>query len=60
MDIASGHEPLVDVRHVSRLYGSVRALDEVSLTIRRGEMVSVMGPSGSGTSGGRIKLATRK
>ena len=42
--------PLVEVRHVSRLYGPVRALDDVSLTIARGEMVSVMGPSGSGKS----------
>ena len=50
MDVASVPEPLVEVLHVSRLYGSVRALDEVSLTIRRGEMVSVMGPSGSGKS----------
>jgi putative ABC transport system ATP-binding protein len=42
--------PLVEVRHVSRLYGPVRALDDVSLTIQNGEMVAVMGPSGSGTS----------
>jgi putative ABC transport system ATP-binding protein len=43
-------QPLVEVRHVSRLYGPVRALDDVNLTIQRGEMVAVMGPSGSGKS----------
>jgi ABC-type lipoprotein export system ATPase subunit len=43
-------QPLVEVRHVSRLYGRVRALDDVSVVIEHGEMVAVMGPSGSGKS----------
>jgi putative ABC transport system ATP-binding protein len=47
---ARNEMPLVEVRHVSRLYGPMPALDDVSLTIARGEMVSVMGPSGSGKS----------
>jgi len=47
-------EPLVRLVDVTRLYhmggAEVRALDGVSLVIRRGEFVAVMGPSGSGKS----------
>jgi len=46
--------PLVSLVGVSRTYrrdeGDVRALDQVDLTIERGEFVSVTGPSGSGKS----------
>jgi phosphonate transport system ATP-binding protein len=39
-----------DVREVSKSFGARRALDRVSLTVRRGEMVALIGPSGSGKS----------
>ena len=46
--------PLIEFRNMRRVYGSgeaeVRALDGVSLTIRKGEFVAIMGPSGSGKS----------
>lgn len=40
--------PLLDLEGVSKIYGDLHALDDVSLTIGRGEWVSIVGPSGSG------------
>lgn len=43
---------LIELRDVSKLYGfgdaTTLALDEVSLSVERGEFVAIMGPSGSG------------
>lgn len=38
----------IDIRKVSCLYGAMRAVDDLSITIPAGEFVSLLGPSGSG------------
>ena len=40
--------PMIDVRRVTRRFGSFTALDDVSLTIGAGEFFSLLGPSGCG------------
>jgi putative spermidine/putrescine transport system ATP-binding protein len=38
----------VSFQHVSRIFGTVKAVDDVSLTIAEGEFFAMLGPSGSG------------
>ncbi len=41
---------ILEIQNVSRSYGSLYALQDVSLTVEKGEWVAIMGPSGSGKS----------
>ncbi|MEM5297775.1 ABC transporter ATP-binding protein [Burkholderia sp. JPY481] len=45
-----GTDILFDVRRVTRRFGGLVAVDEVSLSVARGECVSVIGPNGAGKS----------
>ena len=41
---------LLELNNVTKRYGSLYALDKVSLSIDKGEWIAIMGPSGSGKS----------
>ena len=41
---------LLELKNVSKIYGDLHALDNVSLKVEKGEWVAIMGPSGSGKS----------
>lgn len=51
---AAYNEGLLEATHLTKSYGTAAGrltiLDDVSLTLRRGDAVSIMGPSGSGKS----------
>lgn len=42
--------PLVEMRHIEKSYGRVHALRDVNLTIRKGEIVGLLGDNGAGKS----------
>src|SRR5512145_2564655 len=41
---------VIDVQHLSRRFGSLVAVDDVSFQVRRGEIFGLLGPNGSGKS----------
>ena len=43
-------EAVIETRGLSKAYGAVKALDDVSLTIPRGGVYGVLGPNGAGKS----------
>jgi ABC-2 type transport system ATP-binding protein len=41
-------EPAITCEHLTKDYGTVRAVDDVSLTVERGEVMGFLGPNGAG------------
>ncbi|MET7358437.1 amino acid ABC transporter ATP-binding protein [Streptomyces sp. NPDC005562] len=43
-------DPLIELRDVNKYYGKLHVLQDINLTVGKGEVVVVIGPSGSGKS----------
>ncbi|WP_328421540.1 amino acid ABC transporter ATP-binding protein [Streptomyces sp. NBC_00443] len=43
-------DPLIELRDVNKYFGDLHVLQDISLTVGKGEVVVVIGPSGSGKS----------
>jgi ABC-type nitrate/sulfonate/bicarbonate transport system ATPase subunit len=49
-DAVDDGRPLIELRNVSKTFGAVKALNNLEVSIRPGELVTVVGPSGCGKS----------
>ena len=47
---STGNQPLIELKHVDKHYGNLHVLNDINLSVDRGEVVVVIGPSGSGKS----------
>src|SRR4029077_18551379 len=46
--MAGGTKPIVCLNRISKFYGDVAAVGEISIALTRGELVCLLGPSGCG------------
>ena len=46
--VAASQPPLLEVRGLSKAFGGLRAVDDLSFAVREGEILGLLGPNGSG------------
>ncbi|MER9204050.1 ABC transporter ATP-binding protein [Mesorhizobium sp. M0933] len=53
----SSTSPQIEFRNVTKMYGSVAAVKDLSMSVGRGEFLTILGPSGSGKTTALMLLA---
>jgi ABC-type branched-subunit amino acid transport system ATPase component len=48
--LSDANSPVLEVEHLAKTYGGVRAMDGVSFTVQRGSITGLIGPNGAGKS----------
>jgi len=48
--LSTPHSPLISVSHLKKSYGTLDVLRDINADVRRGEVISIIGPSGTGKS----------
>ena len=43
-------QAFLEIKHMKKSFGGLEVLKDISLSVREGEVVSIIGPSGSGKS----------
>lgn len=46
----TNEQPFIDVRHAQKSFGNLEVLKDISLQVKKGQIVAIIGPSGSGKS----------
>ena len=41
---------MVEVKHLTKCYGDIKAVDDISFTVETGEVLGFLGPNGAGKS----------
>ena len=42
--------PVLELNHIRKRFGDLEVLQDISLSVEKGEVVAIIGPSGSGKS----------
>ena len=43
-------QPIIEIKHLKKSYGQNEVLKDISLSVNKGEVISIIGSSGSGKS----------
>ena len=50
LNVTGGTAPILEIRSLQKSFGSFSVLKDISLSVERGNVISIIGPSGSGKS----------